>query len=66
MNQSAAEFEEQRHRCEVASIVRLYREQGKKPVIELLSAIEAGKRGKAARDKLEAEAMAVILAANSS
>lgn len=55
------EFEAQRHKAEVDSIVRLYRAEGKKAVIAHLNAIEAGKRGKAARDRLEAEAMAIVL-----
>lgn len=55
-----AEFEAQRHQAEVDSIVRLYRAEGKKAVIERLNAIEAGKRGKPARDRLEADALAAL------
>lgn len=59
---TAAEvFEAQRHAAEVARVVRLYRTEGKKAVTALLDEIEAGKRGKTARDRLEADALKEIL-----
>lgn len=54
-----AEIEAQRHQAEVARMVRMFREDGKAKVIETLGLIEA-KRGKAARDRLEADALAAL------
>lgn len=50
------------HACEVRSVVRKYREHGKEAVIEFLDLVEQ-KRGKATRDRLEADALAAIRAA---
>lgn len=54
-----AEFEAQRHQTEVARMVRMFREEGKSKVIETLGMIEA-KRGKVARERLEADALAAL------
>lgn len=53
-----------RHACEVRSVVRMFREQGKAATVEFLGKVEKH-RGKAARERLEADAVESLRAAAS-
>ena len=61
MGQGVSDEQQRMHACEVRSVVRMFREQGKQATVDFLDLVEK-RRGKAAREQLEGDAVAALQA----